>query len=242
MSFFKREWFWIAASANLYSRARSWAIWPGVRLGFYTDDYSFADMRQTAARHISPTLFRSNQLRALLVSSNPGTQWRLAFIIFGSNPFGYHALNVGIHLVNCILLLLLVKPFFGQMVGRAVCRIVVPDPSAHWSGVFWPGIADPMMTMWFLASVGLWTLYLESGTAYVRCGDTAYVCGYDCCQGNGRDLTDHPCHGGPLVAAPVCVNKGLVLRYLPLAGVLVPYGIIEYLVSQRGVYVGPSRL
>ena len=76
------------------------------------------------------------------------------FAIFGANPFGWHLLNVAIHIVVCLLVFDLLKRLsFDTMLSLLLAAIFAVHP-VHVESVSWiSGSPDILLSLFFLASL-----------------------------------------------------------------------------------------
>ncbi len=212
---------------------------PAFHAGFWTDDFVFVEL--AARRGLGDYLlyyFDPRNTELLWYRPFQGLQWWIEYQIFGVNPMGYHVVNVAFHIANCWLLFNLVTHFTRNRVSGFVAAFAFLSlPRLTW-GVSWPGVADALMALFYLASLSFWIAYLEQGRrSNIVFAWFAFV---------GALLTKEM--GATLIAIlfladRLLVNRPVSLaqlakRYLPFVIVLIPYVLIEYEVSRRGVYVG----
>lgn len=131
-------------------------------LNFYGDDYSFLE----AAGRMSPGDYLRFYFDPIAQTGwyRPvqGVLFGIEWLAFGSNPMGYHAVNLAIHLCNALLIFVLIARL------RRFTRIGFLS-SLIWLGlplfgvaVFWPGDADFLLTFFYLLAVLFWIAFLQT--------------------------------------------------------------------------------
>ena len=75
-----------------------------LRLNFYGDDYSFLEIagRSSLAQYLA--FYFDPRLQTGWYRPLQGMIFGFEWVLFGGNPFGYHLVNVLVHLANCLLL------------------------------------------------------------------------------------------------------------------------------------------
>ena len=206
--------------------------------GFWTDDFTFvATAAQLALpsyllQYFDPRMPDLSWYRPL-----QGIQWWVEYQFFGAFPTGYHVVNVAIHVANCILLLLLVARVTRKWwVGLIAAAALLSLPLIGMD-VSWPGIADPLLTFFYLSTLGCWLIHLQTGRRWSYwLALVAFIAVLLTKEMGATILVVLFLLDRLLVNAPA-TWKELALRYLPMAMGFAIYGLIEYSVSQRGVYV-----
>ncbi|MEW5717223.1 MAG: hypothetical protein AB1817_01210 [Chloroflexota bacterium] len=230
---------WHVVSALMLGVAGIFVFSPVFQAGFWTDDFVFVELaaRRGLADYLS-YYFDPRNIELLWYRPAQGIQWWIEYQIFGVNPMGYHIVNVIFHIANCWLLFNLVSHFTHSQFGGFISAFAFLSlPRVTWV-VSWPGVADPLMTLFYLASLSFWIAYLEQGRR--RAAGFAWLAFI------GALLTKEM--GTTLIAILFLADRLLVTRpasltqlakrYLPFVIILIPYALIEYEVSRRGVYVG----
>lgn len=134
---------------------------PALGLNFYGDDYSFIEIagRSTLGQYLA--FYFDPRMQTGWYRPMQGMLFGIEWLLFGGNPLGYHAVNIGMHLCNALILF--------AIVWRVTHSLRVAFPSALvWLGlplygvaVFWPGDADFLLTFFYLLAVLFWILYLQ---------------------------------------------------------------------------------
>lgn len=107
----------------------------------------------------------------------PRTMWCLERYLFGTNPFGYHVVNLLIHIANAFLLVLLVKSITGRILPGLLGGIIFVTHSvaaicARWEAAAW----DSLMALFYLAALLLFARYRKRGSSGLVLGLVA--CSY----------------------------------------------------------------
>ncbi len=137
------------------------AYYPGLRMGFYLDDYIYleragrTDWSNALAQIFDP------RLQNLWYRPLQAVQFFLEFQIFGGNANAYHLVNMTFHAINVLWLYALAWRISGRwLLGLAAALFYATFP-VYASGINWIGIVDPLNTVFYLAAVWFWWEYLE---------------------------------------------------------------------------------
>ena len=213
------------------------AYYPVAQFGFYGDDWIFFDL--AGRLNLSDYLARYFDPHAQTAWYRPvqGVLWRIGYAVFGNNPLGYHAVNVVIHLANVLVLFALVKrETKNERIGFVAALIFATLPTAALA-VFWAGVIDPLETLFYLATIWFWLAYLRGE----RTRDFIFAFGAFLLALFSKEigvilpvplfLLDRF-----LVACPASLAQ-LARRYALFVLALVPFGVIEWIVTRRSVFV-----
>lgn len=210
---------------------------PVFAAGFWTDDYTFLEM---AARLPFVQYLRQYfDPRDLISWYRPlqGMLWWLEYQFFGGNSSGYHIVNVAIHIANCSLLYGLVTRITHKWwIGFVAALAFLSLPSIA-IDVFWPGVADPQLSLFFLAALWFWLVYLEEGSQWAFTATFLFFVSTLLTKEMGATLIVIMFLADRLLVNAPLTLKRLFLRYLPFAAVMIPYALIEYIIQTKGVYV-----
>lgn len=233
--------------------ARAWKIIGGVviwvaglflfspvfQAGFWTDDFVFLEWaaRRSVADYFA-FYFDPRNLELSWYRPIQGLQWWIEYQFFGVNPLGYHVVNVAFHIANSLLLFNLVTRFTRSWSAGLLSALAFLSLPLIAFDVFWPGVADPLMALFYLASLSCWIIYLEDDNPRAQWLALIAFAGALLTKEMGATLI-----AILFLADRILVNRHaslaqLAQRYLPFVAVMVPYVAIEYVVSTRGVYVG----
>jgi hypothetical protein len=103
--------------------------------------------------------------------------------------------------------------------------------------VFWPGVADPQLTLFFLAALWFWLVYLEEGSRWAFTATFLFFVSTLLTKEMGATLIVIMFLADRLLVNAPLTLKRLFRRYLPFAAVMIPYALIEYIIQTKGVYV-----
>jgi len=230
-----RKWTWLAAIAIVIAGVLQFS--PVFAASFWTDDYTFVEM---AARLSFVQYMRQYfDPRDLISWYRPlqGMLWWLEYQFFGANSSGYHVVNVAFHIANCLLLCGLVARVTRKWwIGFVAALAFLSVPSVA-IDVFWPGVADPQLTLFFLAALWFWLTYLEKGSRWALVATFAFFVSTLLTKEMGATLIVIMFLADRLLVNAPLTFKQLLLRYLPFAAVMIPYAFIEYIIQTKGVYV-----
>ena len=149
---------WLSATAVLV--VMSYA--PALRGGFVWDDVIFSE---------EPVIHAVSGLKSIWLSPadirNEGHYWPLVYTTFwlehqlwGLRPAGYHAVNILLHLVNCLLLWRLLER--RQVPGAAVIAAVFAVHPVHVESVAWIiERKDVLSALCYLGAVLVWVRFVE---------------------------------------------------------------------------------
>ncbi len=154
-----REAQWILAIAVLVALS----YFPALRGGFVWDDVIFSE---------EPVIHSAGGLRSIWFSPadirNEGHYWPLVYTTFwlehkiwGLDPTGYHAVNILLHLVNCLLLWRLLERL--RVPGALVIAAVFAVHPLHVESVAWIiERKDVLSALFYLTAVLVWIRFDES--------------------------------------------------------------------------------
>ena len=153
-----------AALAILALSVAVWASYsPALRGGFVWDDVIFSE---------EPVIHSPDGLRSIWFSpadiSNEGHYWPLVYTSFwlehklwGLNPVGYHAVNILLHLVNCLLLWRLLDRL--AVPGAVLIAAVFAVHPLHVESVAWIiERKDVLSALFYLTAVLTWVRFDQS--------------------------------------------------------------------------------
>lgn len=204
---------------------------------FMTDDYTFLDVagRLSLEKYIA---FYFDP-RGLISWYRPfqGMLWWLEYQLFGVAPDGYHIVNVVIHIANACLIFglttrLVHKAWVGLLAGLAF--LVLPAVAID---VFWPGVADPQLVLFYLSALWFWVIYLERNRRWALIATFIAFLSTLLTKEMGATLIVTMFLVDRLLIGSSSTLKRLVLRYMPFGVAMIPYVLIEYSIQTRGVYV-----
>jgi hypothetical protein len=219
--------------------AVGWLVYaPALNLTFFGDDYLFIEAAGRASslwQYL--VLYFDPRLQTAWYRPIQGMRYGLIYALFGAQPLAYHLVNVLIHIVNSLLFYAIVwRVSRNQRIALLAGLLYVSLP-VYSVAVFWPGVADFGMTLFFLTAILCWVWFRQSGK---RAGFWLAIIGFVLALCT-KELA--------VVLPPVLflIDWGVMrvpfdLRtisknYLPFAIVLAIYAPIEYTIQTRGIFV-----
>ncbi len=151
----------IAISLGILAAVVGLTYHPALSLNFYGDDYSFVELagRSSLAQYLA--FYFDPRLQTGWYRPLQGMLFGIEWILFGGNPRGYHAVNVLVHLVNCVLLFALVVRVTRRARAAFLSALIYAGLPLISVAVFWPGDADFLLTCFYLTSLLCWVVYLQ---------------------------------------------------------------------------------
>ncbi len=142
---------------------------PAFAVGFWGDAY---DILYTAGFYSwSEFLNQAFNPAAARLSYRPFLflRFRIQYLLLGSDALGYHIIQTGFHLFNCLLLYGLIARLSRNWRAGCVAALLYAVLAAYASSVFDLGVPDPAMAFFALAAMWFWVRFLEraSGLAFV---------------------------------------------------------------------------
>ncbi len=211
---------------------------PVFEAGFWTDDFSFAELAaRLSTQEYMLRFFDPQAIDIQWYRPFQGVQWWIEYQIFGSDPSGYHIVGVVVHSLNCVLLSYIVgratrKWWVGLMAALALLSIPLIGIT-----VFWPATADVLLTAFYLATMCLWLVFLQESQLWIYLLTILLFAGTLLSKEMGITLIVVLFLMDRLLVHGPATWRQLGLRYLPFCAILFPYVLIEYIVSRRGFFV-----
>ncbi len=138
------------------------AYWPVTGLGFYADDWIFYDLAGRLSFSDYLAKYFDPRVQTTWYRPVQGLLFRLEFMLFGRDPLGYHLLNVSQHLANCWLLFLLVRRVMDRRRPALIAALLFAALPTAALAVFWPGVVDTLETFLFLTAIWFWLSFLRT--------------------------------------------------------------------------------
>lgn len=224
-------------SALVLTAIISVVYFSALQLSFVGDDWIFLDTVGRLNVHDYLIKYFDPRVQTAWYRPVQGIQYLIEYHFFGSDPFGYHLVNVLIHLVNCWLLFGLVHHVTKQRRIAFVAALLYATFPIAVESIFKAGVIDPLLTIFSLLSIWFWLRYLERGRsrdyglAFVNFILALYCKEISIMLPIILFLIDRL-----FIAKPASWGE-LARRYLWFAMAFVPYVPIEYIVTRRSVFV-----
>lgn len=137
---------------------------PSLRIGFWMDDYWQIDLagRLSTLDHL--VKYFDPRVQWLWYRPMIGMQWKVEYLLFRGEPFGYHFVQVTFHVVNCLLLYWLVTRATQKWRIGLVAALVFATFSLSSMAIYWTSVHDPLVGVLYLLTIVLWMGYVESGS------------------------------------------------------------------------------
>ena len=136
---------------------------PALPIGFWYDDYSHLEM---AGRPTLPE-FLTNifdpRVPRLWYRPFQQLQWRIEYALWGGDATPYHAVQNLMHLLDCLLLSALIARLSHNWRAGFLGALIYGVLPTYTLSVFWLGVPDPLVTIFYLLTLWLWVDYLEKG-------------------------------------------------------------------------------
>lgn len=162
--------------------------------------------------------------------------FHIGWELFGCNPFAFHALNIGIHLLNTLLLFLFARALTGRLSFAGLTALLFCVQPGYTEAVAWvSAVSELLPAAWFLLTLWLHLAFLRGRGAqfYVLSLVTFVAC-----------LLTHETSAALLpmmIALDVTLAWSFdwrrALRYAPFALFLAGYLVIETVVNSRSYVV-----
>ena len=141
------------------------AYWNALTVDFWTDDYQFLEFAgqldwQAYLREYFDPRAQWHWLRPV-----QGMAWWLGYQLFRVAPVGHHLAQVLLHVANSLWLFALTAHVMRRWQVGLLAALLYTTLPAFDLAVYWTGVADPLATFFFFATLWLWLAYLERGGA-----------------------------------------------------------------------------
>ncbi|MGD8237562.1 MAG: tetratricopeptide repeat protein [Armatimonadota bacterium] len=92
----------------------------------------------------------------------PELLFAVDYAVWGLNPIGYHAVNIAVHAINCVLLYALAHRILRTRVGAMFCALLFAAHPVHVEAVVWAKARSELLALLFvLAAILLYDRYLS---------------------------------------------------------------------------------
>ena len=138
---------------------------PALPIGFWYDDYSHLEMAGRPALPEFLTNIFDPRVPRLWYRPFQQLQWRIEYALWGSDALPYHIVQHLYHWLDCLLLYALVARLSRNWRGGFIGALIYAVLPTYTLSVFWLGVPDPLVSVFFLLTLWLWIDYLEKGGA-----------------------------------------------------------------------------
>jgi hypothetical protein len=133
-----------------------------LRVGFVWDDWWFINFLVRLSFPEFAIQFFDPRVQIIWYRPIYGLLWGIEYIFFGTEPTGYHLVNVLLHAANCVLFFLLVQRGAGNLRVALIAALVYAGLPALSEAVLWPADAQPLTTLFYLLTIWFWWSHLET--------------------------------------------------------------------------------
>jgi hypothetical protein len=208
---------------------------PALRLNFYGDDYSFVELAGRSSLTQYLAFYFDPRVQTGWYRPIQGMLFGIEWILFGGNPTGYHAVNVLVHLVNCLLLFTLVARITYRWRAALLSALIYAGLPLISVAVFWPGDADFLLTCFYLSSLLCWIVYLQQRARRFFVATFIFFLLALLTKEFGATLPLVLLLADQLLLREYVAFSGLVRRYAPFVAVYVFYLPLEFYIQSRSV-------
>ncbi len=134
---------------------------PALRLNFYGDDYSFVEKAGRSSFSDYLSFYLDPRAQTGWYRPMQGMVFGVEFLLFDGNPFGYHLVNVIVHLFNCLLAFLIVRQVLSNVRIAFLAALIYSALPLYSVAVFWPGDADFQLILFYLLAIFFWIRFLQ---------------------------------------------------------------------------------
>ena len=226
-----------AAALGVIAAAVLIAFAAATQLSFVGDDWIFLDIVGRLNLHDYLVKYFDPSVQTAWYRPVQGIQYLIEYHFFQSDPFGYHVVNVLLHLLNAWLLFGLVVHVTKQWRVGFIAGLGFATFPIAVEGIFKAGVIDPLLTVFSLLSIWFWLRFLERGIgrdywlAFINFVLALYCKEISIMLPIILFMIDRL-----YLPRPATWGK-LVQRYFWFAAAFIPYIPIEYIVTRRSVFV-----
>ncbi len=209
---------------------------PALKIGFWTDDYAFIDAAGRLGFADYWISYLDPRLQWHWYRPMQGLFWWIGYALFRGDAMGYHAMQLGLHLANALLLFNLAARITRRWKLALIAAWIYVTLPAMNLAVLWVGVADPLVSFFYLLTVALWLGYLEKpsrarfGLAFLACVGALMSKEIAATLPVTLYLTDRWLIGKPLAFVQA------LKRHAPFVVALSVYVLFELNVLTRGVF------
>lgn len=211
--------------------------YPALKLTFFGDDYLFIETAGRASFWQYLALYFDPRLQTAWYRPLQGMRYGLIYALFGAQPLAYHLVNVLVHICNCLLLFAIVGQIARNWRVALLTTLLYASLPLYSVAVFWPGVADFVMTLFFLAAILAWVQFRQSGKPY---GYGLALLFFVLALLTKELAVTLPIvlllFDWGLLRAPLNI-RALAKHYAMFGLILAVYAPIEYSIQARGIFV-----
>ncbi|MCI0475935.1 MAG: hypothetical protein L0Y55_06780, partial [Anaerolineales bacterium] len=133
---------------------------PALSVGFWTDDYTFIDMAGRLDFLAYLIAYLDPRVQWHWYRPMQGLQWWIGYQLFQGNAFGHHFIQLGLHILNACLLFDLTRALTRRWRLALFAALIYATLSVDSLAVAWVGVADPLLSVFYLLALRFWFAYL----------------------------------------------------------------------------------
>ncbi|MBI5305122.1 MAG: glycosyltransferase family 39 protein [Chloroflexi bacterium] len=209
---------------------------PGLNIGFWTDDYAFLDAIGRLDFPDYLGAYFDPRLQWHWYRPMQGLAWWIGYLLFRDDARGHHILQLVLHLLNACLLFELARAITRRWRPALLAALVYAVLSVDSLAVLWVGVADPLVSFFYLLSLRLWLEYLADGRRRWFVFTTLTLIGALLSKELGATLPVALFLADRWVSAKPTTWFGLARRYALFVFLGALYGLLELNVLTRGLF------
>jgi hypothetical protein len=142
------------------------AYHPALSIGFWTDDYTFVDMAGRFPLWHNIVFYFDPLHQGHWYRPAQGMAWWISYQLFRGDATWYHLIQILIHIANALLLFALVTRVTRRWRLAFLAALVYAILPVYALAVYWPAVADPLASLFYLLTLWFWIDYLRGGGAW----------------------------------------------------------------------------
>ncbi len=211
-------------------------FYPSLTVGFWTDDFWYVEMVGRLSTSDYVRAYFDPQVQWRWYRPMQGIQWWIGYVLFRTEPLGYHVVQILLHAANAVLLYLLTERVtrkFGVGIAAALIYLTF---AVDGLAVYFPAVVDPLLALFYLLTLWFWIDYLgqNSGWRYALAFASFVAALFSKEVAATLPLTLFLADRW-LVGKPTTFRL-VVERYAPFFIALIIYGWLEYRVLFQGLF------
>ncbi len=137
---------------------------PALQIGFWYDDFNILESVGRFSWREFLTSGLDPRVQTLWYRPIQQIQWRVEYMVFGSDALWYHVIQNLFHLLNCVLLYALIVRLTRNRRAGFVAALAFSVLPVYSLSVHWLAVLDPLAALFYLLAIWLWIDYLENNS------------------------------------------------------------------------------
>ena len=142
------------------------AYHPALSIGFWTDDYAFVDVAGRFSLWNNIVFYFDPLHQSHWYRPAQGMAWWISYNLFRGDATWYRLVQILIHIANALLLFALITRVTRRWRLAFLAALVYAILPVYALAVYWPAVADPLASLFYLLTLWLWIDYLQRGGAW----------------------------------------------------------------------------